>query len=332
MKTPTIFIIKLKEYFFTILITIFTICLVLFSTANIQAAKKGIELFFTGVFPSLFPFFIASDLLSHTNLIPLMSEKLNKYMKPIFNVPGLAAFPFIMGIISGYPTGAKIVTDFRNQNMLSKEEGERLLAFTNNSGPMFILGTVGTCMFLDKSIGLLLLITHILGTISVGLIFRFWKSSKLKRSSQETTSYLTFNNIGEVIGNSIKNSLNTVFMIGGFIILFSVIISILLQSNILSILPNDWLKGIIIGLVELTNGVSFVSSIISKNITINIVISAFLIGFGGISVLLQVFSITAKSDLSIKSYIYGKLLHGTLAAIYTYLLICIFPIFNFSLN
>ncbi len=332
MKSHTIFVFKLKEYFFTAIFTIFTICLVVFSSSNIQAAKEGLDLFFTGVFPSLFPFFIASDLLSHTNLIPVMSNKLTKYMKPIFNVPGLAAFPFIMGIISGYPTGAKIVTDFRNQDMLTKEEGERLLAFTNNSGPMFILGTVGSCLFLDKSIGLLLLTTHILGTITVGILFRFWKCNRYKRSSSlENTSYANFYNIGELLGNSIKNSLNTVFTIGGFIILFSIIISILLQSNMLSLLPNDWIRGIIIGLIELTNGVSFVSSIISKSLTINIVISAFLIGFGGISVLLQVFSITSKSDLSIKAYIYGKLLHGITAAIYTYIFICIFPIFNFNL-
>ncbi len=61
-------------------------------------------------------------------------------MRPIFNVPGEGAFPFIiMGIISGYPVGAKIVTKLRENNTCSKEESERLLAFTNNSGPLLLL-------------------------------------------------------------------------------------------------------------------------------------------------------------------------------------------------
>lgn len=320
---------KLKENFFTILFTIFTICLLIFSNSNIEAAKKGLDLFLTGVFPSLFPFFIASELLSHTNLIQIMSKKLTIYMRPLFNVPGLGAFPFIMGIISGYPTGAKIVTDLRNQDLLTKEEGERLLAFTNNSGPMFILGSVGSCFFLNKSIGIILLITHILGTLTVGLIFRFWKYEKNRYSSASKSENINFYNIGETLGTSIKNSLITIGMIGGFIIIFSVIISILFESKILNIIPNVWIKGLFIGLLELTNGVQFISSIISKDLAINIILSAFLIGFGGISVLLQVFSITSKSDLSIKSYIYGKLLHGVLASFYTLLILFLFPFLKF---
>lgn len=68
-------------------------------------------------------------------------------MKPLFNVPGEGAFPLIMGIISGYPVGAKIVTNFRKENICTKEEAERLLTFTNNSGPLFIIGTVRNCSF-----------------------------------------------------------------------------------------------------------------------------------------------------------------------------------------
>ncbi len=60
---------------------------------------------------------------------------------------GIGAYAFIMGIISGYPVGAKIVTEFRKNGNCSRAEAERLLAFTNNSGPLFIIGTVGVSMF-----------------------------------------------------------------------------------------------------------------------------------------------------------------------------------------
>lgn len=99
-------------------------------------------------------------------------------MKPIFNVPGCGAYAMLMGIISGYPIGAKIVTNFRENGMCSKEECERLLAFTNNSGPLFIIGTVGISMFYNSLIGVLLFITHLLACLTVGFIFRFWKNEK----------------------------------------------------------------------------------------------------------------------------------------------------------
>ena len=60
---------------------------------------------------------------------------------------GIGAYAFIMGIISGYPVGAKIVTEFRKNGDCSRAEAERLLAFTNNSGPLFIIGSVGISMF-----------------------------------------------------------------------------------------------------------------------------------------------------------------------------------------
>ena len=98
-------------------------------------------------------------------------------MRPLFNVPGEGSFAFIMGLISGYPVGAKIVTDFRNNGICTKDEGNRLLAFTNNSGPLFIIGTVGIGLFANKSIGLLLFITHFMACITVGVIFKFFSKS-----------------------------------------------------------------------------------------------------------------------------------------------------------
>ena len=74
-----------------------------------------------------------------------------------------------------------------------------------------------------------------------------------------------------------------------------------------------------------------VSLIKLKNISLNIIVTAFLLGFGGLSVLLQVFSVVSKSDLSIKPYVVGKILHGIFAAVYTFLVMSIFPVFNFNL-
>lgn len=233
---------------------------------------------------------------------------------------------------------------------MSLEECERLISFTNNSGPLFILGTVGISLFGSSTIGLLLLITHILGSISVGLVFRFWKRKNVTTINYKTSKYenklqnISISNLGEVLSESISSSISTIFMIGGFIVLFSVIISIFNTSgftNIITILfkplcekfniPETISSSLFIGILEITNGISMLSSIKIKQISINIILVSFLLGTGGISVLLQVLSIVSKSDLSIKPYIIGKILHGFFAAFYTYVMIQIFPIFNFNI-
>lgn len=344
-------VLKIKRNIFTLVFLAFGASLLLFSSSNLPAIKKGLSLWANSVVPALFPFFVATELLMSTNFVTILGRFLNKIMQPLFNIRGEGSFGFIMGLISGYPVGAKIACDFRVNNICSKEECERLLSFTNNSGPLFIVGTVGISMFGNSTIGLLLLFTHILACITVGIIFRFWKFGKkssdyvsTKTSASSKYRNVSFSNLGEVLGKSITNSISTIFMIGGFVVIFSSIISILNSSGILSSLvvlltpvfdflhiDNSFIYGILTGLLEITNGISFISSINIKHISVNIIITAFLLGCGGLSVLLQVWSITSKTDLSIKPYIYGKLLHGFLAAFYTFIAINIFPFFNFNL-
>ena len=349
-KTKFIFL-SIRKNFLPTLFILFTIGLVVFSKNNLLAAKDGLMLWVNNVVPSLLPFFIATELLGYTDIVSKLGKLLNPIMRPLFNIPGIGSFAFLMGIISGYPTGAKIVVNLKNDGLCTKEEAERMIAFTNNSGPLFIIATVGISLFGNTLIGILLLITHILACLSVGFLFRFWKKNKntpviyKNSSSSKEKEEVCFSNLGEILSKSILSSIQTVFVIGGFVVLFSVILSILKNTHFIDILaqmvhPIFSLFGInnisfsnsfISGIIELTNGIMHISSIPYKEISVNIIICSFLLGFGGFSVLLQVFSIISKSDISIRAYFIGKVLHGMFAALYTFIFIYIFPIFNLNL-
>ena len=347
---PKFIFLSLRKNILPFIFCMFTICLVIFSRENLSATKSGLLLWANNVIPSLFPFFIATELLGYTNIVSRIGKLLNPIMRPIFNVPGSGAYALIMGIISGYPIGAKIVTNFRENGICSKEECERLLAFTNNSGPLFIIGTVGISLFYNSTIGLLLFITHLLACLTVGILFRFWKYNKNSTSVSKLhysidNKEVSFSSLGDVLSKAISSATSTILMIGGFVVLFSIILSILENSKILSISSSllepffsflgtsksQFSSSFLSGIVELTNGLKQITSIPYKSISTNIIFSAFLLGFGGISILLQVFSIISKTDISIKPYIIGKILHGIFASLYTYIFISYFPIFNFNL-
>lgn len=336
--------INFKKNILSILLCLFIICLLIFSKSNISAAKSGLSLWANSVVPSLFPFFIAIELLNHTNVAHILGKCFSKIMKPFFNVPGVGAYIFIMGLISGYPTGAKIITQFREKGILTKSESERLLTFTNNSGALFILGTVGITLFGNTTIGILLLITHVLSCISVGFVFRFWKFNDNEKVNYNKINSSTKNVSSNILSSSINNAINTILMIGGFIVLFSIIISVLNSSKLMLFLSSiikpitnifnidsKFCISILSGILELTNGVSLVANISNKLLSTNVIITAFLLGFGGISVVLQIYTIIADSDISIIPYILGKFLQGVFASIYTFAFIKIFPFFNFDL-
>lgn len=328
-------VINLKKYLFTIIFFSFLISLLIFSNSNLIAVQNGLVLWATKVVPTLFPFFVATELLCQTNFTYILGKYLNKFMKPIFNVPGESCIAILLGIISGYPVGAKVVCNLKKGKIISKIEAERLIAYTNNSGPLFILGTVGIALFNNKHIGIILLVSHILSSILVGYCFKFWKKNKFEvtyaeRKFNYKSTPIKLSNFGEILGNAIKNSISSILLIGGFIVIFSVILSILENSQILILLanslstigiPKDITISFITGILELTNGVNLCSTLYENYSLLSILLTSFLLGFGGISVLFQVYSIIAKEHISIKPYFYGKLLQGFFSVIVTFILI-----------
>jgi sporulation integral membrane protein YlbJ len=238
-----------------------------------------------------------------------------------------------------------------------------MLSFSNTSGPLFIIGAIGIGMFSDSRIGLLLLITHFLGAFTVGLIYKYYKKepktiqSNMIITQKEVNTNIkkefTFNRIGSIMGEAIKNSIDTLLLICGYIVFFSVLSSILNETGIISyisIIMEKLLhilnfdikisKYIIDGLLEITNGINGVSLLNTIPYIERLTIIAFILGFGGFSVHMQVLSITSNSDISIKPYLFGKTLQGILAGLYTYLLMKytsffswdVVQTFNYSFN
>lgn len=177
------------------------------------------------------------------------------------------------------------------------------------------------------------------------MLFRNYKKDKdelYKRvqSIVKKSPTISFSNLGEILGDSIKNSINLALTIGGFIVLFSVIISILNESQILSTIasmlskfgiPENLSKAVLSGMLEVTNGLKIASSLQTKSLATNIILSSFLLGFGGISVMLQVYSVIAKQKLSIRPYIYGKFLQAIFSVIYMFILLQAFPFLTYPL-
>lgn len=307
---------KFSNYFLTGLVIIFGICLVVFSKSNILSVQSSLDLFLNAIFPSLFPFLIVCELLSYTFVFSFLSTKFGRIMNSVFNVTSIGAYPFILGLFSGYPVGARIVSNLRQEDKISKYDGEKLLVFTNNAGPIFILGTIGIGMYSSAKIGFLLYLVHIISSITIGIIFGRLYKNRYRNSA--SSIYMDFSTFGEIVSNSIRKAFYTLSTVCGFVILFSLVISMIQASGILDIINNILIQNLILGLLEITSGISLISGIESANLLIKLLFTSFLLGTGGISVLLQVWSVIADSDLSIKPYFIAKILNGFLSAVILY--------------
>lgn len=306
---------KVLPYIFVAYITVM---LLVFPENSIGCAKSAITLCRDVIVPSLFPFFVCSGLLIYSGFSQILAKIASPVMKPVFNVAGCGAAAFVLGIISGYPLGAVTACQLYESGYLSKTETERLLSFCNNSGPLFILGAVGVAIYQSAKIGIVLYISHILATLLVGVLFRFYK--KDKHSAPAYPINMTDENFPQIFSKVLANSLNSILTVCGAVIFFSVI-----SGAVLYHLPaNDTIKSILTGFLELTGGTKAISET-NLSLTAKLVLSAFTVGFSGLCVHLQVASIVAKHHLSLFAYISGKILHGIFSALFTLAYFTVYP-------
>lgn len=150
--------------------------LLCFPAEMLAASAEGVQLWLTKVFPSLFPFLVACGILLRIGAAQRMGAALRPLMQPLFHLPGIAAFPFFFGLLSGYPMGAKLTAQLYEQRQLSLADAQQLLAFSNCPGPLFLIGTVGVGFFGMPAFGYLLWISAFLGAVATGILFRRKKS------------------------------------------------------------------------------------------------------------------------------------------------------------
>ena len=276
----------------------------------IDSGIEAVDICLNTIIPSLFPFFICSGLLVELGFAKWAGKLLSPALAPVFNIPGSGAVVFVMGILSGYPVGAKCAVDLYRKGECTKEEAERMIAFCNNSGPMFILGAVGAVFLKNEYLGWCLYISHVISAVLVGVIFRFYK----RKAKSDVTDIILISeeknkNIGLIIGNVIGSSVDTILKVCGFVIIFYVF------GKSISVFKNSEL---FYGIFEMTSGVAMLTKTQSIDPLFKLTLISFFISFSGISVLLQVSSIVIPVGLSVKPYVLGKTLQGVFSAAITY--------------
>lgn len=300
-----------------VLFILFIISLLLLLPKNsISSFYDGVTIWATKVLPTLLPFLILTKILSGTKFIPLVEKKISPLTSKLYGVGGVAGYIYIMSIISGYPVGAKLTSDLYTDGKITRNEALSITSFTSTSGPLFILGSVAIGMFDNIKIGIVILISHYIGAILNGLLYRnktAITNTATKRLATEKIS----------LASAMSSSLTAVLNIGGFIALFYMIISLLLSLNIfcpitkiLSLLgiKKEITNSVLSGLIEVTTGEIMLSKL-SLSPLLSTAISTFIISFGGLSIHAQAYSYLSTFNMPYHKFLLQKLTHAILSTI-----------------
>lgn len=310
-----------------------------------EGATMGLKTWWNIVFPSLLPFFIVSDLLMSFGLVHFIGVLAEPLMRPLFNVPGSGSFVLCVGYTSGYPIGAMVTARLRSQGLCTRVEAERLMSFTNNSSPLFMLVAVSVGMFGRPELGFFIAGAHYLANLTLGFLLRFYGrgdreslpvrgnpyESIFTRAVRELTSAWRKETrpLGKIIGDAVKNAVNSLLAIGGFIILFAVIIKLFTKAGLISLMAGalgvvlyplgfspEIMPALASGFLEMTIGSKTAAEspvpLIQQMVAVQLILA-----WSGLSVHAQVASMISETDIRMFPFILSRIAHAALAAFYT---------------
>ncbi len=279
-----------------------------------KSCLNGISVWSFKVLPALFPFFILTKLIA--GLHTPKENFMDKFFKNVYHAPIGSSSTFLLATLSGYPMGAKIICNLYENNQINSSEAQKMLSFCSVSGPMFMIATVGVAMLNSFKAGLIILISNILASLLNGLIYR---GKPIQRENLKS-SYKP-NNIS--LTDAVYDSLISILMVGSYIVVSFIIADMLQSLHITQFLSNticsvfnlrdsnNIVISILNGIIEITRGIFDLSST-SLALNIKTIIASTLIGFGGISIMLQSFSFTEKIKMPFKKMFIQKLSQAAL--------------------
>lgn len=280
------------------------------------AVRQGLTLCARSVIPSLFPFFVVVSFAVGCGFFAVLRR---------LGLP-VGAAVFLVGIVGGYPVGARTVGELYRGGGLARERAETLLTFCNNAGPSFIFSIAGVGVFGSQKIGLALYGIHILSALAAGGLLDGLRSvrnvSKTAGSDMKTArcDMKPASNCMKSAGNGTKLPALFVSCVGSaaaamvnicaFVIFFLVVMALVRQA---------WpgLPPLALGLLELTGGITSLEASPA-----GFCMAAALLGWGGVSVHCQTAAVLEDTGLSLRRYLLAKALQAVISALFALGLCC----------
>jgi sporulation integral membrane protein YlbJ len=319
-----------KTYFFITIFIFFIIFAIIISPQNyIAAFSQGLNTWAKILLPTIFPLIFFTKLLTDLGSLNAVSNKMG-FTQKLWRAPPISAYAFMVSILSGYPVGAKVVSDLYSDGFISKHDAIKMCTFTSNSGPMFIYGSVGVGMLFSQTVGLIMLISHILSAVLNGIFYRNYKPFNQSETSFSLNIKPQFS-----LSSSMTDSILSILLIGGFVSIFFVVIELINQiglfiplSSFLSGIFNcdsQIFMGLFNGIIEMTHGCLDITSL-NLPLGITAVVCTGLITFGGIATMLQAFAFLQKIGISFRFFLTQKITQTIFACMICALLVLVLQI------
>lgn len=299
------------EFIFTLLFVYMIYLLLRYPVQALDYARTGLFLWFERMIPTLLPFMILSGIMVRMNLTERFASFFHPLFHRLFGTSANGSYVLFMGMLCGFPMGARVIGELLESGKLSEEEGSYLLSFCNNIGPIYFISFVMVTLSLSGNMipflimyGVPLLYGFILRHFSVFAKPLILKSSTAKPCEPTALSLSKSEVLPEATHDAIMSGLKSIAALGGYMVFFNLLNIMFLP---LKALPDSFLS-LCNCLLEITSGINRAG----KDGFYMILI---LLPFGGLSCLAQTYSMIRHTNLSLSRYAFHKIMQTCLTAV-----------------
>ena len=219
-------------------------------------------------------------------------------IEPLFRVDGVGSSALLLGLVGGYPIGPRTTAELYRQGALRRDEAERLLAFSNNSNPVFLISVLGLGVFGSVRVGIWLWLIHLLSALLTGLCFRQYQTGPAGPQNVTRSSPFHTVSFSSALVESVRSACSGMLSVCAFVLFFYVL------ARPLSALSFP-LGPALVGATELFS----LTPLLTAD-RFGFVLAAAASGWGGISVLCQTSAVLEGSGLSPRPCVLGKAVQG----------------------
>lgn len=294
---------------YTLFFLILTAGILTNSQISLYYGLTGLKLWFDNMIPGLLPFMILSGIMIRMGLTEGFCTLAYPLISPLWRVRKNVCYAMLMGFLCGFPMGARVTADLLEQKLITKKEGEFLLSFCNNIGPVYF------CSFVLPLLNRRLVWPYLFGMYGIpllyGLILRYTKYRTLSWNHSRVKLLGEGDSLLKAVDFSVRAAMESILSLGGYMIFFNLL-------NLLPHLITGKQPKIIAPLLEITGGLRLLGDQ-------RPLYSLLALSFGGLSCIAQTYNCISGTGLSVKEYFSHKLMVTACCAAYYFLWFCFWP-------
>lgn len=324
--------------------------IVAFPDKAFSASLQGLSVWWKIVFPALLPFLVLTEICIANGIIHGLGTLLDPLMTRIFGISGAGGCVVTLGVAAGQPAGADLTAKLRSRRMISRREGEWLLGLSHLCSPVYLTVVVAVGFLGRADLAVILIAAHWLSAFAAALLLKPRRlQSGCEREELETSvmggakvrrlpllrrsaaAMLEARkedgrSFGKILGDSVLHAVQTLMMIGGVMMIFSVLLQMLTVSGLIpfivhslsvpaaaSGMPEGLLSRVIPGLMEINLGGYLLGEAPPSGLLPTAAAASAVFAWGGLSAHAQVAGIIHGTDLRYRAFALFRFVHAILA-------------------